>query len=55
MACSLSKPTNSWPVGSYHIEVYVNENLTTKVKFAIKAATVRKSKDESEEESSEQE
>ena len=36
---SLSQPTNGWPLGRYHIEVYVNDNLATKVKFEIKTAS----------------
>jgi hypothetical protein len=47
---SLSKP-DGWPVGQYHIEIYVNDELATKMKFTIKAAK-KKSADEEEEESS---
>ena len=39
---SLSQLTNGWPLGRYHIEVYVNDNLATKVKFEIKAAAKSK-------------
>ena len=49
---SLSKPTNGWPLGEYHIEIYVNDDLATKIKFAIKAGA--KSKKQSEEEDSEE-
>jgi len=50
---SLSKPTNGWPLGKYHIEIYVNDELATKVQFEIKSAGKSKSdKDEDEEESS---
>jgi len=49
---SLSKPTNGWPVGKYHLEIYVNDDLITKLKFTIKAAAKsKKHSDEEEEES----
>ena len=49
---SLSKPTPGWPLGKYHIEIYVNEELATKVNFEIKAAPKStKQTDEEEEES----
>jgi hypothetical protein len=32
---SLSKPTDGWPVGKYKLEIYVNDQLNTTVKFAI--------------------
>ena len=35
---SLPKPNNGWPVGEYHLEIYVNDEVVTKLKFAIKAA-----------------
>src|ERR1700730_2859423 len=44
---SFSKPTNDWPVGKYRVEIYVNDELATTVKFTIKAG---KSKKESSEE-----
>jgi hypothetical protein len=47
---SLSKPTDGWPTGKYHLEIYVNDDLATKLSFAIKAAAKSK-KDEGEEES----
>ena len=34
---SLAKPINGWPVGKYHVEIYVNDELATKVKFTITA------------------
>jgi hypothetical protein len=49
---SLSKPTNGWPVGKYHFEIYVNDELATKVKFTIKAAAKSKKQSGEEEESS---
>jgi hypothetical protein len=49
---SLSKPTNGWPVGKYHFEIYVNDNLATELKFTIKAATKSKKQSGEEEESS---
>ena len=49
---SLSKPTPGWPLGKYHIEIYVNDELATKVNFEIKAAPKsKKEADEEEEES----
>jgi hypothetical protein len=49
---SLSKPINGWPVGKYHLEIYVNDELATKVKFTIAAASKsKKHSDEAEEES----
>ena len=47
---NFSKPTNGWPVGKYHIDIYVNDELATTAKFTVKAAK-KKSKDEEEEES----
>jgi hypothetical protein len=45
---SLSKPTKGWPVGKYRLEIYVGDELVTKVKFAIKAAAkTEKESDES--------
>ena len=39
---SLPKPNNGWPVGKYHLEIYVNDELATKVNFTIRAATTSK-------------
>ena len=51
----LSMPTKGWPVGKYHVEIYVNDELATKVSFAIKAAPKsKKQADEEEEESGEE-
>src|SRR5262249_16195328 len=48
---SLSRPTPGWPLGKYHIEIYVNDELATKVTFEIKAASnSKKDTDEEEEE-----
>lgn len=33
---SLSKPTKGWPVGSYHVDLYVDETLDQSVKFTVK-------------------
>lgn len=33
---SLSKPTNGWPVGSYRVEMYINDRLDHTAKFAVK-------------------
>jgi|ERR1700737_2518405 hypothetical protein len=51
----LSKPTKGWPAGKYHVEIYVNDELATKVNFTVKASTKAKKhgEDEKEEESSE--
>ncbi len=34
---SLSKPTKGWPVGKYHVDIYAGDQVTTTVKFTIKA------------------
>jgi hypothetical protein len=34
-AFSLSKPTAGWPVGKYRVEIYLNDQLATTVKFTI--------------------
>lgn len=39
---NFSKPTNGWPTGKYWVEIYVNDELATKVKFTIKAAAKSK-------------
>jgi hypothetical protein len=49
---SLSKPDNGWPVGKYHIEIYVNDELVTKLNFTIKAAAKSKKRADEEEEES---
>jgi hypothetical protein len=46
---NFSKPTNGWPPGKYRVEIYVNNELATTVKFTIKSA---KSKKTDEDESS---
>lgn len=33
-----SKPTNGWPAGKYHVEIYVNDKLAATVKFTVTAA-----------------
>lgn len=35
-AFSLSKPTAGWPVGKYHVDIYVNDKLAETVPFVIK-------------------
>ena len=37
-AFSLSKPTAGWPVGSYHVDIYLGDTLATTTKFTITAA-----------------
>ena len=37
-AFSLSKPDKGWPVGSYKVEIYDEDELVTTVKFTITAA-----------------
>jgi hypothetical protein len=32
------KPTNGWPAGKYHLDIYANDELATTVKFTIAAA-----------------
>ena len=34
---SLSKPDSGWPVGSYHVEIYLGGKLAKTVKFTVKA------------------
>ena len=43
---SMSKPDNGWPVGKYHVEIYVGDDLATKVKFTIKSAKDAADEDE---------
>lgn len=40
---NFSKPTNGWPAGKYRVEIYVNDELATTVKFTIKSAKSKKS------------
>jgi outer membrane usher protein FimD/PapC len=49
---SLSKPDKGWPVGKYHFEIYVNDELATKLNFTIKAAAKPKKQAGEEEEES---
>jgi hypothetical protein len=35
---SFTKPTNDWPAGQYHVEIYINGQLMTTVKFTVEAA-----------------
>lgn len=42
------KPSNGWPIGKYRVEIYVNDDLATKVKFTVKAAKSKKHEDEQE-------
>jgi outer membrane usher protein FimD/PapC len=32
---NFSKPTNGWPEGKYRVEIYVNDKLTTTLKFTV--------------------
>lgn len=48
---NFSKPTKGWPVGKYHVDVYLNDELVTSAKFTVKAAK-KKSKSSEEKESS---
>jgi hypothetical protein len=36
-AFSMTKPTKGWPIGKYHVDIYAGDELTTSVKFTIKA------------------
>ena len=47
---SMTKP-GAWPRGDYHVEIYVNNQLATKVKFSVKPLTKPKKQEEEEEES----
>ncbi len=33
--CSLSKPTNGWPIGQYRVDAYVGTELAGNTKFSI--------------------
>ena len=35
-AFSISKPDKGFPVGKYHVDIYVGDQLATSVKFTIK-------------------
>ena len=35
-SANLSSPTNGWPVGRYHLEIYIRDKLAKKVPFTIK-------------------
>jgi hypothetical protein len=37
-AFSLTKPTNGWPLGKYHVDIYINDALAKTVPFSIVAA-----------------
>lgn len=37
-ALSFSKPTNDWPVGDYHVEIYINGSLAATARFNIQSA-----------------
>jgi hypothetical protein len=50
---NFSKPTNDWPVGKYRVDVYVNDELATTAKFAIRP--FKKKQQEEEDEKSEEE
>ena len=47
---SMTKP-GAWPRGDYHVEIYVNDQLATKVKFSVKPLTKPKKQEEEDEES----
>ncbi|HEY3783369.1 MAG TPA: hypothetical protein VGL56_19990 [Fimbriimonadaceae bacterium] len=34
---SLSKPTNGWPIGEYHVDVYINDKFVKTAKFTVAA------------------
>ena len=36
-AFSLSKPDKGWPPGKYRVEIYLNDELVTTVKFTVEA------------------
>jgi hypothetical protein len=35
---TFSKPTNGWPPGKYHLDIYAGDKLTTTVKFTVEGA-----------------
>jgi len=40
-AFEFDKPTSGWPVGKYHVDIYVGDDLMTTVKFTIEAAAAQ--------------
>lgn len=51
---NFSKPTEGWPAGKYRVEIYLNDELATTVKFTIKGdKSEKKDSDESKKESDE--
>ena len=45
---SLSQPKAGWPAGQYRVEIYANDELATKVKFAIEAMEKAEKRDAAE-------
>jgi outer membrane usher protein FimD/PapC len=37
-ALSFKKPVGDWPVGDYHVEIYINDKLVATAKFTITPA-----------------
>lgn len=35
LTASISKPNNDWPLGSYHVDFYLDNNLIKSVKFNV--------------------
>ncbi|CAM4422797.1 MAG: hypothetical protein LEGION0403_FIIPPAGN_02173 [Legionella sp.] len=35
----ITKPNNGWPVGKYHMDIYVDDNLVKSIKFNVAQAT----------------
>ena len=52
---NFSKPTNDWPVGKYRIEIYVNDDLATTAKFAIRPFKKKQQGEEEEDKREEEE
>jgi hypothetical protein len=52
---SLVKSDKSWPKGQYHLDIYVNDELATTVKFTIGATKAAAKEKKKEEEASEEE
>jgi len=43
---SCTSPTKGWPAGKYHVDIYVNDELATMVKFTIKGTEKAEKKSE---------
>ena len=51
---SLSKP-DGWPAGQYHIEIFVNDTMATKLKFTVKPGKVKEPESQDDQDESSEE